>query len=90
MVEQFAQQHGDTVRVIGMGAQDTLGEAQEFIEITGATTPTMVWDPGFETWAYYGVTGQPTAVLVEPDGTPIQGWRGRFDLDEVLRLAEEA
>ena len=90
MVEQFAQEYGDQVRVVGMGAQDNLDLAYNFLETTGATTPFMIWDQGFDTWVYYGVRGQPTAILVDVEGNPLQGWRGRFDVEEVLELAAEA
>ena len=73
-----------------MGAQDSLDLAVDFLADTGVETPPMYWDTGFDTWVYYGVTGQPTAILVDPNGNPIQGWRGFFDPDEVLRLAAEA
>ena len=73
-----------------MGAQDSLSMAREFLEITGVATPLMIWDESFATWAYYGVTAQPTAILVAADGQPIAGWLGRFDEEEVLRLAAEA
>lgn len=73
-----------------MGAQDNLDLAADFLAATGVSTPLMIWDPGFESWIYYGVTGQPTAILVDAEGNPIQGWRGRFDTDEVLQLAAAA
>jgi hypothetical protein len=73
-----------------MGAQDSLEQAVDFLELTGVETPLMIWDASFETWSYYGVTGQPTAVLVDAGGNPIQGWRGFFDQEEVLELAAEA
>ena len=73
-----------------MGAQDSLALAEDFVETTGTGTPLMIWDASFETWSYYGVTGQPTAVLVDADGDPIAGWRGFFDAEEVLELAAEA
>ena len=55
-----------------MGAQDSLGQALDFLEVTGVATPTMVWDPGFDSWTYYGVSGQPTIILVDPSGNPIR------------------
>ncbi len=73
-----------------MGAQDSLDQANEFVETTGATTPLMIWDASFDTWAYYDVRGQPTAVLVEPSGNPIAAWRGAIPVDEILTLASEA
>ena len=73
-----------------MGAQDSLDQASDFLANTGVETPLMIWDAGFETWTYYGVAGQPVAILVDVNGDPIQGWRGAFDPEEVLRLAAEA
>lgn len=72
-----------------MGAQDSLDLAASFIEETGTSTPLMIWDESFATWSYYGVNAQPIAILVDPSGEPITGWRGAADFDEVLRLAAE-
>lgn len=73
-----------------MGAQDNLDRADGFIESTGVATPLMIWDESFESWSYYGVSGQPYAILVNADGEPIKGWRGAFDIDEVIELAAAA
>jgi len=70
-----------------MGAQDDFGFAQEFRTTTGAESFLMIWDESFTTWQYYGVRGQPAAILVDSTGEAIQGWTGRFDFDEVLDLA---
>lgn len=70
-----------------MGAQDDFAFAQEFQQATGTTSFLMIWDESFATWQYYGVRGQPTAILVDETGEPIQAWAGRFDFDEVLELA---
>ncbi len=72
-----------------MGAQDSFEFAQEFQGSTGTTSFTMIWDESFASWAYYGVRGQPTAILVDPSGNPIIGWSGFFDQEEVLELAAE-
>ncbi len=87
-VEQFARQHAGTVRVIGLGTQDTLGEAEQFVSEYG-TTFTMLWDESFDSWTAFRVTSQPTAILFAADGTPIQGWSGPFPEDEVVALALE-
>lgn len=73
-----------------MGAQDSFGFAQEFRQTTGTESFLMIWDEAFSTWQYYGVRGQPTAILVDKTGNPIQGWVGRFDENEVLELAAAA
>lgn len=51
----------------------------------------MFWeDGGFDSWAFYGVRGQPAAVLVDADGNVIDGWSGRFPVDTVIELASNA
>jgi peroxiredoxin len=72
--------------VIGLGTQDSFGEAEEFVDRYG-TTFTMLWDETFESWQAFGVTAQPAAILFSADGRPLQGWLGPFPEDEVLRLA---
>jgi len=72
-----------------MGAQDSYGQAQQFQESTGTNSFLMIWDEGFDTWAYYGVRGQPTAILLDPNGNPITGWLGAFPEDEVLEIAAQ-
>lgn len=73
-----------------MGAQDDFAFAQEFQQSTGTNSFTMTWDASFDTWRYYQVTGQPTAILVDKDGQPIRGWRGLFPKEEVLEAAQAA
>ena len=75
--------------MIGLGTQDSLGEAEDFIDRYGTKSFTMLWDESFESWQVIGVRSQPTAVMLAPDGTPIAGWLGMFPEDEVLELAAQ-
>lgn len=50
----------------------------------------MLWDESFQSWLELGVTSQPTALLMAPDGSAIAGWLGGFPEDEVVRLARQA
>jgi len=75
--------------VVGLGTQDTLDEAHEFVDDHGTTSFTVLWDESFETWQEIGITSQPSAVLLAADGTPINGWIGPFPEEEVLTLAAE-
>lgn len=72
--------------VIGIGTQDSLGEADDFVDTYG-TTFQMLWDETFETWQALGITAQPAAVLFTADGERVAGWLGPFPEDEVLSLA---
>lgn len=73
--------------MVGLGTQDSLGEAEEFIDEFGTQSFTMLWDESFQTWQEIGITSQPSAVLLGADGKPITGWVGPFPEDEVLQLA---
>jgi|TARA_B110000967_G_C18717038_1_gene475667 hypothetical protein len=46
-------------------------------------------DESFISWQAIGVTSQPTAVMLQADGTPITEWIGAFPEDKVWRLAAE-
>ncbi|WP_394936390.1 TlpA family protein disulfide reductase, partial [uncultured Ilumatobacter sp.] len=85
-----ARDHLQDVEVIGLGTQDSLGQAQDFVEDYGTESFTMLWDQSFLSWQALGVTSQPAAVMFAADGTPITGWIGAFPEDEVLRLAAES
>ena len=76
--------------MVGLGTQDSLSDAEDFVENFGTASFTMLWDESFETWIEIGITSQPSAVLLAADGTPITGWIGPFPDDEVLRLAAES
>jgi len=76
VVEQFAQQYEDKMRVVGMGTQDSFELAQSFRDRNQTLTPLMVWDESFESWDYYGVLGQPAAIIVTPTGETVGAWRG--------------
>jgi len=85
-VEQFAQTHGDDVTVVGIGTQDDLGFAKDFIADTGVETPQMLWDPSFDSWRAMGITAQPTWILVSKDGSLLGGWVGPLPEDDILAL----
>ena len=62
--------------MIGLGTQDTLGEAEQFVATYGTTSFTMLWDESFETWNALNITSQPTFMLFTADGRPVQVWNG--------------
>lgn len=74
--------------MIGLGTQDSLGQANDFHNTYG-TTFEMLWDESFVSWQTIGVRSQPTVVMLQPDGTPITGWIGGIPEDEVLELAAQ-
>jgi hypothetical protein len=75
--------------VVGLGSQDDLAYAEEFVDRFEPSF-TMLWDPGFESWAQLGVSLQPSAMLLGSNGELLGKWLGMFPEDEVVRLAEGA
>ena len=77
------------MRVVGLGSQDSLGDAKRFVSRHGVTF-TMLWDSSRRSWRELGISGQPAAILLRPDGSLIKRWFGQFPEDEVVRLAGSA
>lgn len=75
---------------MGLGTQDDLAYAKEFVSDRGTKSFPMLWDPSFESWKALGVYGQPAAMLLTPTGEKVKFWQGFFPQDEVLELAEDA
>ena len=69
--------------MIGVGTQDSLELAQAFVQSTG-TTFTMLWDPTFESWRQLGISGQPSGMLLDGNGTILAAWRGAIPEEQVL------
>ncbi len=73
--------------IIGLGAQDSLGLAQRFVENTGVSSFPMLWDESFDSWAQLGVATQPAWALFSPDGEYVDGSIGGIDTAGVLAKA---
>jgi hypothetical protein len=87
-LEQFARANTNTLSVVGLGTQDNLTLAKDFVT-KGGITFTMLWDQSRESWRSLNVRSQPAAVLVSADGKELGRWTGRIDSKEaeILRLA---
>ncbi len=72
------------MRIVGLGTQDSLGLAEDFVATYGTTSFQMLWDPTFESWARLGVRGQPAFMILDRDGRAVEGWYGSAEPDEVL------
>ena len=73
--------------MIGVGAQDSLEQAQDFVAAYNTKSFPMLWDPSFESWIELGINGQPAGLLVTPDGEVVAGWRGGIPENDVLEAA---
>jgi hypothetical protein len=76
--------------VIGLGTQDDGAYAVDFIESRETYSFPMYWDETFESWVAFGVSSQPAAALLAPDGAVLGAWRGMFPVDAVLDLTAGA
>lgn len=83
-LESFAGNNKKKLTVVGIGTQDDEAQAREFLADTGVTTPRMLWDPSFRSWQVMGITSQPTWILLNGDGSLIDGWVGRLPEDTIL------
>ena len=68
--------------MIGVGTQDDLDYAEDFVQSTG-TTFTMLWDPTFQSWNQLGITGQPAWMLLNRYGQIIDQGRGDIPDDRL-------
>ncbi|MEM7094727.1 MAG: hypothetical protein AAF567_17110 [Actinomycetota bacterium] len=73
------------LNIIGLGAQDSLAEANEFVTLTGTTAApiTMVWDPSFDTWRSFGIRSQPYWILYDGQGELVSSSPGAIDFEAV-------
>ncbi len=86
-VERFSRAHAAELAVVGLGAKDSLGDAEAFVARYGLTTPRMLYDASFASWKHFGMDGQPAAILFDRGGIARERWFGPFDEDEVLARA---
>ena len=86
-VEQFARDHGDKILVVGLGTQDDLALAEDFVARTGIVSFQMLWDESFDSWAELGVVSQPAWGLFSASGEFLEGGYGGIDPDSLLEKA---
>jgi thioredoxin-related protein len=53
------------------------------------TTPHMYWDATFTVWDYFGVAGQPAAILLDKNGKVVKQYSGFLDTKKVLTEAKK-
>jgi len=72
---------------VGLGAQDSLEEAQAFVRDHGVRSPRMLYDASRDSWRELGISGQPAAILLAGNGAEVRRWFGPMDFAEVLAAA---
>lgn len=84
-VEQFAQHHRNDFTILGLGTQDSFGEANRFLKRYSISFP-FLWDDGFTSWQKLGIPSQPAAILFSADGKELGRWSGVLPESEILKL----
>ena len=75
------------LKVVGLGTQDGLDAAKDFVSDTGVTHQ-LVWDDSGESWRFFEIAIQPASVLVAPDGSLLLRSKFGLKLDDALNAAE--
>lgn len=81
-------QQNPSLTVIGLGAQDSIEFANEFVSTTGTGGGeiTMLWDPSFDSWRHFGVRSQPYWILFDANGTMVTSRPGAVDTNAVVAV----
>jgi thioredoxin-related protein len=80
----LARANAKKFNVVGIGTQDNLKDAKKFVTRNKVKNVKMYWDASGTSWDYFGVLGQPAAILMDKDGNPVETWTGYLENDEVL------
>ena len=78
LVEQFARDQSDRLRVVGIGAQDDLSLARDFVSTTGVTF-TMLWSESSEAWRQFAIRSNSEFWLIDKDGNRIDNSATLYD-----------
>ncbi len=57
--------------MIGLGSQDSLSLARDFIDRTGTKSFPMVWEQSGSTWRHYGIRLNSETCLLDKNGNRI-------------------
>lgn len=83
----FQKAYGDKIQILGLGAQDDLDQAVDFLSDTSTQNLEMVWDKSGKSWVHFKVTNQPTVLVIDADGKVSKKWFREFDADAILKAA---
>jgi len=82
------KQFGDDIAFIGVAGQDEPGEINGFIDNFGVGDFVHVNDQGSHLWQLFGISAQPTYVLVDDTGT-MSMQRAGFTPEEFNQLLQD-
>ena len=74
-LDELAATHGDDVQIVGIGTQNDLEYAEEFLDSTGVENFPLLWEETGQSWQEFGVIAQPYLILLN-DGREVKRWPG--------------
>lgn len=74
------------LNIVGLGSQDNLDQANQFVAAGGTVSFPMLWDESGASWAALGVFGQPYWILYDSQGTIAASRSGSVDITLVESL----
>jgi cytochrome c biogenesis protein CcmG, thiol:disulfide interchange protein DsbE len=86
--QQFSEELGERVPLLGVNVQDAPANAQAFVDELGITYD-LASDPAGELYAAVGGYGMPTTLFVDPGGTIVYRHTGPLDTAELRALVAE-
>lgn len=71
------------LNIIGLGSQDDLSQANDFVSSGGTVSLPMLWDESGASWSALGVLGQPYWILYDAQGVMVESRFGGVDINAV-------
>jgi len=83
-LQNFHEQYGDRVAVVGINWDHSISEARSFMERLGITYPNLIDRQG-EAFVQYGLTALPTSFWIDERGVIMGYWNGAMDEETMLQ-----
>lgn len=88
-LQKFHENYGDEIVVIGVNSMEDSDTVKEYVENGGYTFLVVMDTDGSVSGTEYYVTGLPTTVYVDRDGTLIGGVSGAISYDDMVEIYED-
>lgn len=86
-VLEFAARHGAHIQIVGVGAQDDLEQARDFLQDTTTQRLEMTWDRSGKSWIHFAVRSPSTLKVIDAEGKVTRTWVGKFDAEQIRAAA---
>lgn len=83
-LQNFHEQYGDRVAVVGINWDHSISEARSFMDRLGITYPNLIDRQG-KAFVQYGLTALPTSFWIDERGVIMGYWNGAMDEETMLQ-----